>query len=542
MQAVSQKNKTYPGERNMDKPNKYQSVARSAVLMSLGTFLSRILGLLRDVVLAAYFSRTVTDAFVVAFGFPNKFRRLLGEGSLSASFIPVYIETKEKSPEQAKQLKNGIFTLLTLVSSLICVLGIVFMEPILKLLVGGKGFMAVEGKFSTTIILAQIMFSYLFFITTYAYGMAILNAHKQFFVAAFAPALFNLTFILVALFPLKEFHIPGEILAWAVIVGGIVQAIVVIVPLYRQDLLPKLTWKWKSKNVLFVLKNMIPGILGMGVLQFLTLVNTYYASRLQEGTHSYIYWADRILELPQSLIAVSLGAALLPTLSQLHSTNKKEDMIKTGQHHLLTLLFLTLPSAVGMYLLAQPIVEVLYLRGQFTIKDAESTAIVVRFYAILLIALNIIRVLSPNFYAIKNTWIPALSSVAGVLIHVIIGHFLVNQFGLFGLISSMTLSGYLNLIFILFFYIYYIGKLDLKYILKGILSFVPPLVVMGVVCVKGYSYLFKIQLFGVTQYDRLFALIVTIGFSIIIYFYLSARMHVPQAKLVFNKFKKAKKS
>ncbi len=512
--------------------------------MSAGTLGSRILGLLRDIVLAAYFSRTITDAFVVAFSFPNKFRRLLGEGSLSASFIPIYVDSRENSPEQAAQLKNGIFTLLLTISSALCVLGVIFMKEIMELLVGGQGYVGVEGKMETTILFARIMFSYLFLITSYAFGMAILNAHKQFFIPAIAPAIFNLVFILVALAPSLPYSplpytMDGTSLAWGVIFGGFAQAFIVFISLHKQDLLPRIVWAWKSDKVVLVLKNMIPGVLGMGILQFLTLVNTNYASRLSEGSHSYIYWADRILELPQSLIAISLGAALLPTLSQLQAQGRSKEMITIGQEHILTLLFLTLPSAVGMFILAQPIVEVLYLRGQFTLKDAAITAMVVRVYSFLLVALSITKVLIPNFYAIKNTWIPALTSVVSVIIHIFLGFYMVKEFGLMGLVLSMTFSGFINLVLTLLCYRKYIGPLLYMRLMGGVFRFLPSLLVMGLTASLTYRTLISWSLFGMEALDRAISLGVSIGLSIVVYFLFSKWTGVPQASRVLRRFRLA---
>ncbi|MCB0392134.1 MAG: murein biosynthesis integral membrane protein MurJ [Bdellovibrionales bacterium] len=521
------------------KTEKNQSVIRSAGLMSIGTLGSRILGLLRDSVLAAYFPRTVTDAFFVAFSFPNKFRRLLGEGSLSVSFIPVYIEAREKNPEEAKQVSQGIFSLLLLVSAMICVLGVIFMEPIMSLLVGGKGYLSVEGKLEITIYLARIMFSYLFLVSTYAFCMAVLQAHRQFFIPAIAPALFNLSFIIIAILPIKNMRFPGANLAWAVIIGGIIQALTVIVPLWKQKLLPKLSWNWKSTKVKLILRNMIPGILGMGILQFLTLVNINYASRLKEGSHSYIYWADRILELPQSLIAISLGAALLPSLSQLWTQGKQQEMQRQGQQHLLTLLFLALPSAVGMYVLAQPIVEVLFMRGKyFNVADAENTANVVKIYSVLLIALSLTKVLVPNFYAIKNTWLPALTSVISIVFHIFIGFFMVNKYGLYGLVGSMAMSGYINLILTLIFYQKFIGKFNWGQFLKGTIHFVPSLIVMGLFAVYSYPLLLGLQIFSSSSFNKTFSLLVVITLSVVLYFGLSQLFRVPQAQKVLSRFKR----
>ena len=277
----------------MEKEQQKQSVVRSAAAMSLGTLSSRILGVVRDMVLAALFSRTVTDAFVVAFRLPNMFRRLLGEGSLSVSFIPIYIEKRTPGEgndpaaavKAARDLANGMLTLLVIVGGVLSALGVIFMEPLMAALVGGKGFLAVEGKLETTIYLGRVMFSYLFLVTLYAYYMAIANSWKKFLVPAMAPALFNLTFILFALIPDQAlgFH-AGEYLAWGVLVGGCAQVSLVGHLLWRMNLLPRLRFRpWSVPGVKKVLLNMIPGMAGLGVLQLMGLVNVNLASRLPEG-------------------------------------------------------------------------------------------------------------------------------------------------------------------------------------------------------------------------------------------------------------------
>ncbi|MCB0362484.1 MAG: hypothetical protein KDD35_07170, partial [Bdellovibrionales bacterium] len=203
----------------MEKHGEKRSVIRSAASMSLGTILSRILGLVRDIVLAAYFSKTVTDAFVVAFRLPNMFRRLLGEGSLSVSFLPIYIERKTPkanvSPEaalsEAKDLSNGIFTLLVLVTGVLSLAGIIWMDELMNLLVGGHGFKSVEGKLSITVWMARIMFAYMFLVTLYAFYMAIANSWQKFFIFFFCPDLFNLVFIFFVLIHALTFVRPPVI-------------------------------------------------------------------------------------------------------------------------------------------------------------------------------------------------------------------------------------------------------------------------------------------------------------------------------------------
>ncbi|MEK6555511.1 MAG: murein biosynthesis integral membrane protein MurJ, partial [Bdellovibrionota bacterium] len=301
------------------------SILKSAAAMSFGTLLSRILGMIRDMVIAAYFSLTVKDAFVVAFRLPNLFRRLLGEGSLAASFIPIFVEylTLKKgmdandpgTQDRARELANAVFTLLIIITGVLTALGLIFMEPVMKLLVSGDEYQNVPGKLEVTVQLSRIMFGFVFLVTLYAFLMSILNVYKKFFVPAVAPAVFNLLCIIFSVLPPFEFI--GDQLAWGVLAGGVAQLIMVVLPLMKMGEMPSITWHLGSRGVQMFFRNLLPSLLGMSVLQLMTLFNTNFASRLPEGSHSYIYFADRLLEFPLSLLSVSLGVALLPTLSSL---------------------------------------------------------------------------------------------------------------------------------------------------------------------------------------------------------------------------------
>lgn len=509
--------------------------------MSLGTILSRVLGMARDMVLAAFFPRLVTDAFVVAFRLPNMFRRLLGEGSLAVSFIPVYIERMQEEgeatlkPGEGASLANALFTLLVVAVSLLSVLGTIYMEPILNLLVSGKGFQQVPGKIEVTVVLGRIMFSYLFLVMTYAFFMAIANAHKKFLIPALAPAVFNFVVILSAFLPSGEQTLPGKYLAWGVLVGGVVQVLLVGGQLVRMHLLPRLTLRCRVKGVATVLTNMIPGLLGMGVLQLMTLVNVQFASRLEQGTHSYIYWADRILELPQSLIAISLGAALLPQLSRLWVQGQAEKMRETAQHHLKLLLFLATPSAVGMYVLSLPIIEVLFMRGQFQMKDAQQTALVVEIYSFLLVASSLNKVAVPSFYAIKNTWLPALVSVISLTVHIILANAWVDLYGLKGLVGSTAVSGFLNVTLTLIFYRWLIGPLGIVGLLKAMLSYLPGLIALGLSA--HYIYWGSLNLIN-SFLPLTFSRVISLGLSIcsagLLYFLIARVLRVEEGMQVLG--------
>lgn len=438
------------------------SVIRSAAAMSMGTLGSRILGYLRDMALYAFFPHLTRDAFIVAFQLPNLLRRILGEGSLAVSFIPVYVE---KNEEDAHRLASALMSFLWVIASLICVAGIVFMDQWLPLAVSGEGFAKMAGKTDLTVSLARVMFAYLFLVTTYAYYMAILNALGEFFLPALAPALFNLVLIGASLWGglVKD----PMYLAWGVIVGGSVQVGLVFWSLARKSRLPGFTLKWRVPGFFLVLRNVVPGVIGMGISQLMALANIYFASRLAEGTHSYLYLGHRILEFPQSLISVSLGAALLPTLSRLWGSGKHQEMLDTVSDHIGFLLFLAIPSAVGLYTLSEPIVAFLFLRGEFSPSDVVKTSLVLQILSLLLLAGSLNKVMVPALYAIKNTWYPSLVSSLCLLLHIGIAHLWTVEYGIQGLVGSMMISGFCNMAGILIGIRLFIGPLQLGKTLWG---------------------------------------------------------------------------
>lgn len=413
--------------------------------MSTGTLTSRILGLLRDIALGALFDRMVTDAWAAAFRIPNLFRRLLGEGSLAVSFIPVFIEAQgaDTTGVRAKNLANGLYTLLLIVFGCLTLFGMIFAEDVFRVLLSDS-YGGIGEKWDLTVRMGRIMFGFVFFVCSYAYYMGILNALGSFGLPALAPALLNVSMLVFTFLPSEWFSVRGDGLAWGVLIGGLAQAALLGWVLRTRHQLPQLQLKIWNNDIQHVLRNMGPGILGMGLVQFSTLVNLYFASTLPEGSISYVYWADRLLELPLSLISVSLGAALLPTLSDLAARKEWGQFQETAQETFLLNLFLAWPAALGLFFLAEPIVEALFMRGRFTEVDVLSTAVVLKVYAISLVLISVSRVLMPMYFSIRNTWFPALVSVLCLGLHIAIAPGLMQVQGLAGLVLSGLIAALLN--------------------------------------------------------------------------------------------------
>ncbi len=524
-------------QENQSPPqDSHKSVVKSATYMALGTFSSRILGLVRDAVLGAFFSRTVTDAWLVAFRIPNMLRRLFGEGALSVSFIPIFIElmSNPKSKEEGKHFKLacGVFSILSLILFVLTSLGIIFAENIVYLIAGEEAYMSVPGKFELTVQMTRIMFTFCIFICLYAYFMAVLNAFKKFALAAFAPVLFNLSMIISTLLPAYFPQIFSEMaLAWGVTIGGFLEMIILIPALMKLGCLPKFTFDFFSVHVSRVFKNMLPGLLGLGVLQIGLIINTRFASSLEEGANSWIYWADRVLELPLSLFAVSLGTALLPTLSTLWSQNQKAEMVDTANRYLRMIFFVSVPCALGVWFLAEPIVQVLFLRGKFSEYDLAKTASVLMIYSVGILAFGGIRVIAPSFYAIKNTLYPALISAICLVVHFFTAQYLMTDYGIRGLAASSMISASLNFLLLVIGFKFLIGEIMIARFFVSFFKYVASGAVMvGVI----QSYEYFILLFGDRFIVHLISLMVVIGASVVTYFGMTKLLKTEEYDYVFE--------
>lgn len=506
--------------------------------MALGTFGSRILGLLRDILMAATFSAVITDAWLVAYRIPNLFRRLFGEGALSVSFIPLLIESrKRKGEEEESKLVNGVFSLLFLLLGSFSLLCIFFSTEIVGIVAGGEAFQSIAGKAAFTAKFLQIMAFFMLFICMFAFFMALLNSRKRFFAAAFAPILLNICLITACLLPGQWLPVPGEWLAWMALLGGFLQMAVLIPGVIKQGLIPKFQFDFLNKEVLQVMKNSAPAFLTMGILQITTLVNVYYASKLENGSNTWIYLADRLLELPLSLIAVSFATALLPSLAEKWADDDQRAFGRIFQSQLQFTLFLAIPAGIGLYMLAEPLVQLMFERGKFNVSHTIKTASVLKVYAFSLIIYASIRIVNVCFYATKKVWLPALGSSLGLVSHLLMVGFWMEQYGLPGLALSTALSGAFNLILqgVVYkktFQVFALSRFvknSMKYLLAG--------AAMAVFLPLYYRVIQEGQLVGAFKVAFLLGVIVV---AAIIYFFVSYLLKVEELDRLRSRFSRNK--
>lgn len=451
------------------------SVIKNALKMAFGTMASRLLGLFREVLLAALFDKHITDSWAAAFRIPNLFRRLLGEGSLSVSFIPVFVDAHLDSDYRAKNLVNTMYTILLIILSAITVFGLLYPDLILSAVLD-PAYVAQTEKYLLTVHMAKIMFLFLFFISSFAFFMGILNALGNFFLPAIAPTLWNLAMVISTVWPARwlsaESSHFGDQLAWGVVIGGFLQCAILIPALYKKGFFPKLTLNFRNSDVSRVFKNMVPGLIGTGLLQFTTIVNLRFSSSLNEGTISYINYIDRLIELPLSLISVSLGTALLPSLSKLWSKNSKTAMAEESRKYLELNLLVSIAAACGLYSLAYPIVQLLFGRGRFTPEDVFTASEILKTYCWILIFASGVRVLTPAYYAVKNTWFPAVISGLCLTVHLFLAPWLMSKYLVHGLMMSTMTTAAINMILLLAFYNVFIHAFNFKEYFVNISKFV----------------------------------------------------------------------
>jgi putative peptidoglycan lipid II flippase len=386
--------------------NPNRSLLRSLATVSGMTLLSRILGFVRDFAIARTFGAgMVTDAFVVAFRLPNLLRRLFAEGAFSQAFVPLLGEYRGRRGETAtKQLIDRTATALFLVVLLVAVLGMLG-TPLL-IYVFTPGFAKDADKFALTVELTRITFPYILFMALVALSAGILNTWSRFAVPAFTPVMLNLAMIAGALYFAPWFARPIDVLAWSVVLGGALQLAIQLPALKAIGMLPRFDPTFKDDGVRRLLRLMAPALLGVSVSQISLLINTVFASFLDSGSVSWLYYADRLMEFPAGLLGAALGTILLPSLSRTHATENHAEFSALLDWGLRLTLLLTLPAALALAILGVPLLATLFQHGAFTGNDVLRTREALLAYSIGLTGLILVKILAPGFYARQDIRTP----------------------------------------------------------------------------------------------------------------------------------------
>ncbi len=382
------------------------NLLKALATVSSMTLVSRILGFVRDTVIArAFGAGLATDAFFVAFRIPNLLRRLFAEGAFAQAFVPILAEYKNRRGEaDTRLLVDHVAGLLALALFIVTLIGIAAAPAIVYL--SAPGFSADPQKFALTIDLLRITFPYILFISLVSLAGGILNTHSRFSVPALTPALLNLSFIGFALWAAPYFEPPVKALAWAVFCGGVLQLAFQVPFLLRLKLLPRFKLDLRDEGVWRVVRQMGPAVFGVSISQVSLLINTIIASFLVSGSVSWLYYADRLMEFPTGLLGVALGTILLPSLARHYADESPGEYSKLLDWGLRLTLLLALPASAALALLAVPLITTLFHYGEFSAHDVLMTRNALVAYSIGLLGLILVKVLAPGFYARQNIRTP----------------------------------------------------------------------------------------------------------------------------------------
>lgn len=421
-----------------------QGLFRPFFTVSFYTFLSRILGFVRDILIAKFLGSTFTsDAFFVAFRLPSFFRRILAEGAYSAALIPVFsgVVIDSKDDHEALDFVENTMSLLLFITVILTFIFYFGMPYIIQVL--APGFSTNKEAFDLAVHFGKIIFPYLIFISLVAHFTSIINVHGKFAAGAFTPAILNISLILSLFVLTPQLSSAGHALSYGVLIGGLFQFIFmykVVLKFYRPRIrIPELNDKLKIFFSLF-----FPGVIGSGVIQLNIIVGTIIASFLPVGAISHIYYADRLNQLPLAIFGIALSIVMLPSLSKAIKNDNKKEIEDTQNRSLEFSLLISLPSAVGLYILSTPIIHILFERGAFVAEDTLYTAQVLSIFSLGLPAYILIKVLVTCFFARQDMKIPLYISIVSVVINITLSLLLISSMREMGIALATAISSWIN--------------------------------------------------------------------------------------------------
>ena len=438
---------------------KDSGLLRSSGVVSFFTMMSRVMGLARDVIFARVIGADAfADVFFVAFKIPNFFRRLFAEGAFAQAFAPILGEYREKGSQAAvKALVDRVAGTLG-ITLLGLTLLIVVASPVMAAIFAPKWFFDEPQKFTATADMLRITFPYLLFISMTGLAGGILNSYDRFAVPAVTPLLLNITLIAAALIAAPLFDEPAFALAWGVLAAGVVQFIFQLPFLQRIHMLPAPVIDWQHPGVRKILKLMGPAIFGVSVSQINLLLDTMLATFLPTGSVSWLYYSDRLAELPLGVFAVAIATVILPNLSRHHASASTEAYSETLDWALKMILVIAVPAAAALTLLAEPILVTLFYYGDvMTMRDMTMATLSLRAYAVGLIAFMLIKVLAPGFFARQDMRTPVRIGVIAMVTNMVLNLLFVVplhfywQIGHVGLAAATSVSAFLNALLLFIF-------------------------------------------------------------------------------------------
>lgn len=441
------------------------AIARRAGLVATGTLTSRLLGALRDAAIAMVFPVAATDAFFVAFTIPNALRVLLGEGAVGGAFVPVFSEVREKEGfDAAARFQSRLVAAMALVLFAVTLAGVALSPALVELY--AAGFHDTPGRFEETVTLTRVVFPYIFLMGLSALATGALNAVRRFAAPAFAPALLNVALIAsaFALVPAATaFGLPAVgALALGALIGGALQILAQLPSLRSAGLLRRPRLALRDPWVRKAFRLLLPLLLGLGVYQLNIMLTRQLASFLPEGSVSYLYYGQRLVEIPQGMFALAIASAALPTLSTLRARGDDEQVKEVFRYGLGLSLFVAVPSAVGLASLAEPVVSVFFGRGHFSPREVELTARSLVWMAAGIWSVASVRTIVPMFYAYNDTRTPVIGSAVNLVVFGVVAVTTMGPLKHVGLAMAVTAASIAQLFTLLALLRRRVGRLGLR--------------------------------------------------------------------------------
>lgn len=428
-----------------------KKLLRSGLIVSSMTLISRVLGLVRDIVIAHLMGAgAAADLFFFANKIPNFLRRLFAEGAFAQAFVPVLTEYEKTKPRsEVKALIAAVSGTLGSIVTVITIFGVLGSSVITALFGFGWFLQWWNGgddayKFVLASSLLKITFPYLWFITFTALSGAILNSLGKFAVAAFTPVFLNIAIITCAVFVSPHLQQPEIGLAIGVFIGGMIQFLFQIPFLRREKLLVKPTWNWSHPGVVRIRTLMIPALFGVSVSQINLLLDTFIASFLQTGSISWLYYSDRLLEFPLGLFGIAIATVILPSLSASHISKENHDFSKTLDWGIRMVCFLGFPAMLALIVLAEPMLRVLFMRGEFDVQDVSMASMSLWAYGSGLLSFMLVKVLAPGYYSRQDTKTPVKYGIIAMLSNMVLNIIFAIPYGYVGLAIATAISATLN--------------------------------------------------------------------------------------------------
>lgn len=444
-----------------------EKLTKAAGVVGAATLLSRVFGMVRDLVVAYFFGAGMAaDAFFAAFRIPNLLRRLLAEGALTVSFIPIFTEyLSVKTRDEAFELARAVVTLASLVLAVVTVLGVLLAPYIVWLF--APGFAAEPDKFALTVLLTRIVFPYIFLVGLVALAMGLLNSLGRFAGPALSPVMLNIGMIASVYLLSGSLNPPILSLAIGVLVGGVLQVLLQIPYLAREKGLLGLSFRFAHPAIKRILLLMGPAAVGAAAYQITILINTLIASFLPEGSISFLYYSDRIVQFPLGVFAVAIATAVLPSMSRQAAAKDMKGLGETLSFSLRLVLFITLPAMVGMIVLAEPIIQLIYQRGRFSPDSTSATAAALIGYAAGLWAISALQVVVRAFYSVQDTKTPVKISLISMLANVVLCLVLMGPLKHVGLALASSGGAVINLALLLYVWHRRMGRIGGRVIFKS---------------------------------------------------------------------------